>query len=271
MKKAFLFAFLLTFTLPGFGQRQKDTSPEAKTPPQKTAKPDSGKNGSNASPTVLRGSSNLEAMLASTLDVRTAKVGDQVLLKTTKNIKQDGEVIIPKGTSLIGRVTEVQRKGRDSAVSKLGLVIDRIQGQGLNQPISASIISIVDTRAMGSVANTAGVDLSGSSNTAATVSRGSAGGSSGGGLLGGVASTVGSTVGGVVNTAASTTDTAVGTVSSTAGSATGALSGTLSGIRITQSAEVSANTSATLSSGERNVRLEKGVTFNLLINGTVDQ
>ncbi|MCV4614890.1 hypothetical protein OFM04_33855, partial [Escherichia coli] len=68
-------------------------------------------------------------MLASTLDVRTAKVGDQVLLKTTKNIKQDGEVIIPKGTSLIGRVTEVQRKGRDSAVSKLGLVIDRIQGQ----------------------------------------------------------------------------------------------------------------------------------------------
>lgn len=270
MRKALLFAILFTFAVPGFGQRQKDTSPEAPTRMQKSSKSDAPKSGPERS-SIIKGSTNLEAMLANTLDVRTAKVGDQVVLRTTKNVKQDGEVIIPKGSRLVGRVTEVQRKGRENAVSKLGLVFERIDGQGLNQPITASIVSIVDASARGSIADTANADVFGSAGTSATASRGTTNGGTGGGLLGGVTNTVGSTMGGVVNTAANTTNAVVDTASSTTGSAATALGGALKGISISQSVEGSANSSATLTSGEKNIRIEKGVRFNLLVSSAVDQ
>ncbi|MER3631792.1 MAG: hypothetical protein C4325_06195 [Blastocatellia bacterium] len=263
MKKAFLLATLFLLTMPGFGQRQKDTSAEAPTPKQKTTKPTAKAPEASSSKSTIAGGTSLEAMLASTIDVRTAKVGDEVILKATKSIKQDGEVVVQKGARLIGRITEVQQKTKENAVSKLQLVFERIEGDGLNAPISASIVSIVDTRASGTLGEMANTDVAGTSQTSTSVSRGSSGG---GGLLGGV----GSAVGGVLNTASQTTGSAVGAVSSTAGGAAETVIGTVGGIRISQSAQGSANSSTTLSSGEKNIRLEKGVTFNLLINASVE-
>lgn len=263
MRNAFLLASLFIFAIPGLGQRQKDTSAEAPTPKQKASQPASKSADNSMAKPALTGSATLEAMLANTIDVRTAKVGDQVILKATKSIKQDGEVVIPKGARLIGRITEVQQKGRESAVSKLQLVFERIEGQGLNVPVTASIISVVDSRASSTLADTANLDVAGTSQTTTSASRGNVGG---GGLLGGV----GGTVGGVLNTATQTTGNAVGAVASTTSGAGDTLIGNIGGIRISQTAQGSASSSTTLTSGEKNLRLEKGVTFNMLINGSID-
>src|SRR5262249_7588413 len=137
---------------------------------------------------------NLQAELQNTLDARNAKVGDEVILKTTQAVKQNGRVVVPKGTSLIGRVTEVQQRPKNGVQSRLGMVFDRIQGRDLSMPIAASITSITNLRAASAAAGEDfNSDISGSGST---MTRTSSGGSSGG-LLGGATNAVG----GVVNSA----------------------------------------------------------------------
>src|SRR5262245_56524069 len=59
---------------------------------------------------TLVSGTNITAELQKTIDVNNAKTGDSVMLKTTKTIRQDGEVVVPRGTQLLGRITDV-RKG----------------------------------------------------------------------------------------------------------------------------------------------------------------
>ena len=188
--------------------------------------------------------------------MKNAKVGDQVILKTTQTIKQAGQVIIPKGSQLVGRVTDVRQKTKNAGGSSLGLVFDRLQGHDLSVPIVANIVSITDLQAAGSVGDDISSDISGSSTTSSS-GRGSSGG--GGGLLGGVTNTVGS----VVNSTSQTVGSVANTATSTLGSTTQTVGQTLNGIQISTSASGSAQTSTTLSSPNRNIRLDKGATFNL--------
>src|SRR6266446_1554808 len=52
----------------------------------------------------------LAGELQNTIDVRRAKVGDQVLLKTTEAIKSGGRTVVGKGSRLVGHVTEVAQQ-----------------------------------------------------------------------------------------------------------------------------------------------------------------
>jgi hypothetical protein len=247
MNKVYLIvSIILTCTLLGVGQTAKG---------KKAPLADSGDRVS------LMSGTNLDAQLQKTIDVNNAKVGDEVILKVTKSIKQNGEVVIPKGTELVGRVTEVQRRTKQNSTSKLGMLFDRIQGRDLSAPFSASIVSITNVAAQTAVGDSLMADTSGSSQTSGGVSRGS----SGGGLLGGV----GSTVGGLVNTTTQTVGTVTNTAAQTAGTATGTVGRTLNGIQISSSATGSASSSSTLSSTNKNVRVEKGATFNLRVDGQV--
>jgi hypothetical protein len=213
--------------------------------------------------------SSIQAELQNDVDVKRSKVGDQVVLKTTKAIKRGRETVIPKGTNLIGRITEVQQRTKGNASSKIGMVFDRIEGKNLSAPISASIVSITNAQAAAGVGDTLDAGLSGSTSTSSSVSGGQ-GGSAGGGLLGGVTNTVGgvagtatNTVGGVTNTAVQTVGGVTNTAGQTVGSTTSTLGRTLSGIQISQSISGSAQGSTTLSSADRNIKLEKGVMFQL--------
>lgn len=197
---------------------------------------------------------SLQAELQSAVDVRNAKVGDQVVLKTTQAIRQNSEVIIPKGTSLIGRVTEVQQRAKNGTASRLGLVFDRLQGRDISTPITASITSITNLHATNSMSDMAGTDISGSGSTSTRAS-------SSGGLLGGVTNTVG----GVMNTTTQTVGGATDTATRTVGGTTQTVGQSLNGIQISSSASGSAQSSTTLSSPNGNIRLEKGVTFNLRV------
>jgi hypothetical protein len=246
-KQILLTIFVLSLSTFAFGQKNRAQQQPVENTPGKTEQ------GS-----LLNAETGLEAELISTIDVKKAKVGDRVLLKTTQAVKSNGETVIQKGSHVVGRVTEVARKGKDNASSRIGLVFDRIEGKSLNAPIEATIVSIVDTRtALSAADNMAMTDVSGSSSTSARSSGG------GGGLLGGV----GSTVGGVVNTAARTTGAVAGTAVNTVGTAPVLVGDTLRGVSIQQSASGSANGGATLTSPTGSLRLEKGVTFNLLVSG----
>ncbi len=242
-------------------QKQKtrpDTVEDPRPKQEKTAKKQ--KNDS----ILLNSASSLEAQLQNTVDVEKARVGDEVILKVTKSVKQDGTVIIPKGSNLIGRVTEVKQKSKENPVCILGMVFDRIEGKSLSAPIMASIVSITDLRAANSVGDTVSSDISGTSRGSASTSAGSSG-SSGGGLLG----SVGSTVGSVVNSTTQTVGGVATGATQTLGNTTQVLGGTLSGVRISQSASGSAQGSTTLSSGNKNIRLEKGLTFQLMVDSAV--
>jgi hypothetical protein len=210
---------------------------------------------------VLMSGTSIDAQLEKTVDVNNAKVGDQVMLRTSRSVRQDGSVLIPKGSTLIGRVTEVQRRTKENSQSRIAMIFDRIEGRDLSMPISASIVSITGVAASTAVGDTFASDVTGSSQTSSSVSRSSSGGS--GGLLGGV----GSTVGGLVNTTAQTVGSTVGTVNQTTTATTGAVGRTLSGLQISSSASGKAGSTTTLSSTSKNLRIEKGATFNLRVDG----
>jgi hypothetical protein len=223
--------------------------------------------GSSASQIVLGPGTRVDGELQGTVDAKSSRVGDQVVLKTTKAIKQNGQTVIPKGSRLIGRITDVQQRSKTNGGSRLGMVFDRIEGKGLSSPINASIVSITNAAGRGSVADTAQADVFGSSSTSASTGR-----SSGGGLLGGVGSTVGgvtNTAGGLLNTTTQTVGTVANTTTRTVGNTTGAVSRTVNGIQISNSASASAGAATTLSSPNKNIRLEKGATIGLQVNSSV--
>ena len=199
--------------------------------------------------TSLASGTSLNAELQKTIDVNRSKVGDTVILKTTQSVKQDGEIVIPKGTNLVGRVTDVQRRTKDNALSRIGIVFDSLQGKQLSMPLTATIVSITNAGARSQVDNSLMADSSAGSRTTASTTSGVSGG-----LLGGVTGTLGS----VVNT---TTQT-VGTVTNTAA---GTVGPTLRGLQISTSASGSANGSTTLSSTDKNLRVEKGANFHVRI------
>ena len=215
-----------------------------------------GQTGSGHRSTVASGT-QITAELQKTIDVSNAKVGDQVMLKTTQSIRQNGEVVVPKGSNLIGRVTEVTRRTKDNGESRIGLIFDRIEGRQLSMPLNATIVSVTNAAASARVGDTAMSDVSGSSTSSARTSRSS----SGGGLLGGV----GDTVGGLVNTTTQTVGAVTDTATRTVGSTTNTAGRTISGLQISTSASGSENSATTLSTPNKNLRVEKGATFDLRV------
>jgi hypothetical protein len=206
--------------------------------------------------------------LQSTIDVRKARVGDQVILKTTQAIKSGGRTVVGKGSRLVGHLTEVAQKTNANGQSQIGILFDRLEQGSLEMPIAATISSITSGRAS---ARSSNEDLFGGNSSAggSASSRGSArSSSSSGGLLGGVGSTVNSTtstVGGVVG---GTTSAIGSTVDSTTGAVGNTASGvgrSLSGIQISESSNSSVEGSSILSLQGGNLRLEKGTNFNLVL------
>ncbi len=217
----------------------------------------------------------IEGQLEKTLDVKNAQVGDRVVIKTTRAVKEAGETIIPKGSKLVGRITDVQQRTKENGLSRLGVIFDRFEGRNLNSDLSGSVISITNIVAAGGVNDS--VDLFASSNTSSSASASRSGAApSGGGLLGGTASKAGGLLGGVTNTVGSTLNSSVqtvggvtGAVNQTVSSTAGGVLRTANGLQIANSTEGSAQSGTTLSAPGKNLKVEKGATVRLQLNGDV--
>src|SRR6266550_9377958 len=67
----------------------------------------------------------IQAVLAKPVDSRKSKVGDEVVAKATQDVKSDGQVVVPKGTRLLGHVTEARAKAKGESDSALGIAFDK--------------------------------------------------------------------------------------------------------------------------------------------------
>ncbi|MFN0278763.1 MAG: hypothetical protein ACKVRN_09180 [Pyrinomonadaceae bacterium] len=227
---------------------------------QKPVKADSaaadGQNTSMGS--QITAGTQVSGQLQNSLDVKKAKVGDQVLLKTTKAVKQNGQTVIAKGSTLAGRVTSVQQKANGSANSSIGVAFDTLRQSGREMPTNAMITSVLSAQTAASATSNDDIMSSTSSSTR------SSSGASGGGLLGGATSTVGS----VVSTTTDTVGGIANTTGNVVGSTTGSVASTVRGLSITQSTSASAQGGSTLNMNGGNLRLDKGTTFNLAVTSS---
>lgn len=222
----------------------------------------------------LESGTTLTGQLQNTIDARRAKVGDQVVLKTTQAIKSSGRTVVAKGSRLVGHVTEVAQKSKDSGESRIAILFDRLEQGALQVPIAATITSITsgsaNVRANNDDLFASDTMASGSANSTSSGRSSSAGN---GGLLGGVGGAVNSTTSTVGSVAGNTTSA----VGNTVGSTTSAVDNTassagrsLSGIQVSQSSSTSVEGGSVLSLQGGNLRLEKGTSFNLVLTQSVN-
>jgi hypothetical protein len=87
----------------------------------------------------------INAELASALDSKKVKSGDAVNARTTTDLKStDGRNILPKGTKIIGHVTQASARNAGQPDSSLGLVFDKATlKSGQEIPLNAAGVQAV--------------------------------------------------------------------------------------------------------------------------------
>src|SRR5258706_8399694 len=75
---------------------------------------------------TLAGGTVLNATLNSSVDSKKAKPGEQITAHTTEAVKStDGRMILPKGTKLIGHVTQASARGNGQEQAMLAIQFDK--------------------------------------------------------------------------------------------------------------------------------------------------
>jgi len=157
--------------------------------------------------------SNLSAELTQKMNSKNAKVGDEVVARTTSTAQLAEGTKLPKGTRLLGKVTEVKPKSGAQHDGHLAFAFDRaVLRDGREIPIHATLQSI-SAPAFATVVDASDDFAAGPAPVAV-----SGGGRASGGLLGGGGVAVPRT--GLVSGAASTVASAPARVTSTTGAVT---------------------------------------------------
>ena len=87
--------------------------------------------------------SPVKGELVGKLDTASAKTGDSVVLKTKESVKTADGTEIPKGSKLVGRVTQVQPHGEGKSNSQIALQFDHAELKGgQNVAIQSAIQSV---------------------------------------------------------------------------------------------------------------------------------
>ncbi len=71
--------------------------------------------------------SSVTGELQGKLDSKTAKAGDRVVLKTTEKVQTTDGTVIPKGSRLVGHVTEVQAYDKEHGFARMAIAFDRAE------------------------------------------------------------------------------------------------------------------------------------------------
>jgi len=158
--------------------------------------------------------SEMNATLERSVDARRAKPGDEVTAKTNESYTTAGGMTIPRGSRLVGRVTDARAhaRGEGEAASQLGIAFEKAElPDGRVVPMQATIQAIAAGRSqaqseLGSASH--GAEAFGSSHAAGGGFAGAGG--LGGGLGGSAIGGVGAAGGGVFGSAAGQAGGAVG-------------------------------------------------------------
>src|SRR5260370_15152212 len=144
---------------------------------------------------ALSGGTTVNATLSQPVDAKKNKPGDQVAAKTTEATKSEGKVVIPRGSKLIGHLTECKPRSKEEKESALGIVFDRaILKNGEEIPLNVTIRALAATQ-------TAAAASFGADDLAAGGGAVGSARASGGGALRGVRCTAGAVAGAGAKTA----------------------------------------------------------------------
>ena len=160
----------------------------------------------------LANGSSVNAVLTKPVDSRHTKPGDPVSARTTQNARTEGGTSIPKGSTLMGHVSDAHAAAEDQAGSSVGIVFDKAVTRDGHEIALRNVGIQAVAAAEANAASSAG-EVAPMTGAMTSAGRG-AGMSRGGGLLGrtgAVGGTVGSGLG------------AAGGVGSLAGGAAGTL------------------------------------------------
>ena len=103
-------------------------------------------NAANNSANISSGT-KIDATLATSLDAKRSKPGDEVEARAEEDIKQDGKVVLKKGTRLVGHVTQAQARANGQTQSQLGIVFDHaVLKNGQEMPFNASIQALASAQ-----------------------------------------------------------------------------------------------------------------------------
>jgi hypothetical protein len=206
--------------------------------------------------------SNVSAELTKKIDTNNARVGDQVFAKTTSAATLSNGTKLPKGTRLLGQITDVHAKSSADKTSHVAFSLDRaVLHDGRQIPVHATLTSLAAPAAMASAGTTDDLAPGGGMTGASAGGRASGGG----GLLGGATRTTTGATGGVVNSGTSLVGNTANGVGTTAGSALQSTTAAgSSGARASESA--TGNTATGLQLDRVPVTNLPGVTFSSAAN-----
>jgi hypothetical protein len=100
---------------------------------------------SGESPGSLADGMTINAQLKSSVDSKKVKPGDAVTAETTETVKSsDGRTILPRGTKLIGQVTQASSRAKGDSESMLGIQFEKaVTKSGEEVPLNNVVIEAV--------------------------------------------------------------------------------------------------------------------------------
>lgn len=146
--KLILTGVFLTVALFGISAAQDSRpngamSPQAQNPTPSQAAPSSpGQPNTNIK---IAPGSVIPVQLTKTIDAKKAKTGDAVDAQVTADLKaENGDIIVPKNTKIVGRVTEAQARNKEQKESQVGIAFDHaVMKNGSDVTLPMSIQAIV--------------------------------------------------------------------------------------------------------------------------------
>jgi hypothetical protein len=205
----------------------------------------------------IQAGSIIYAELDKSVDAKKAKVGDQVIAKVQQSVLSKGKVVAPKGSKILGRVTQVKARGKGQEHSELGLAFDRIVLKDRSEiPVSMTIQAIGSGRtaalfAQDNDASMAG-PMSGSPGMPGRTDTGILGASAG--TVGDVAQRAGTAAGGVADaTTPQTAQVGAGTATHVSASSHGVV-----GMPDLTLSAAAGDSTEVITSDKKNVKLDSG-------------
>lgn len=87
--------------------------------------------------------STIPVTLEKSVDARKNTAGDKVIARTTESVKSQGQVLIPRGSQIIGRVSEAKVRSTEEPESVLGIIFDHaVLKGGRELPLALTIQAI---------------------------------------------------------------------------------------------------------------------------------
>lgn len=83
-----------------------------------------------SAPGAQSGTTDILAELTKSVNTKKVQTGDVIKAAVTQDVLIRGEIVIPRGSKLIGHITETKVRSRDDKESLLGLIFDKVQLKG---------------------------------------------------------------------------------------------------------------------------------------------